>query len=99
MKKNLLSEEQVKKIAKLAGLTILDNEIEKFKKQLSNSLDYVAILNGLDTNKVLCTSQVTGKENVLREDETKPSFSQAEALSQAKEKQNGYFKVKNISQA
>lgn len=83
-------------IAKLANLPIKKEEIEKFEAQLSSILDYVRKLNEVDTPVVEETSQVTGLENVSRDDATTPSLSQQEALSNAKSTHNGFFKVKAI---
>lgn len=96
MSKSKLSKKQVKHIAKLAQLDLTEKEIEKFQKQLSDILDYVSQLDELDTTGVEPTSQVTGLENVFQEDETKPSLTQKEVLSGAKEKQNNFFKIKKI---
>jgi len=83
-------------IAKLADLPLAQSEKEKFGKQLSEILSYIEKLKEVDTKKVEITSQVTGLENVTREDEAKPSLSQNEALSNAKSQHNGLFKVKAI---
>lgn len=96
MKKNSLSVKQVQKIASLANLALTHSEAEKIQKQLLESLDYIEILNSLDTNKIRPTNQVTGKENVTREDVVSPSLTQNKVLDQAGRKQNGYFKIKNI---
>jgi len=86
----------VKHVALLANLKLSQKEIKKFQKQLSEILDYVNILNKLDTKGIEPTSQVTGLENVFRKDKPTPSLSQKEALSGAKEKHNNFFKVKAI---
>lgn len=86
----------VSHIAKLANLSLKEEEKEKFEKQLSSILDYVKKLEEVDTSKVEPTPQVTGLENITREDQTIPSLSQEEALSNAKNKHNGFFKVKTI---
>ncbi len=83
-------------VAKLANLPLTDKEKKKFEKQLSETLDYVKQLESLDTSDVEPTSQVTGLENVTREDETIPSLSQEEALKNTKSNHNGFFKVKAI---
>lgn len=92
----MLTKDQVKHIAKLANLKLTGAEINKFRKQLSKVLDYVEQLNKLNTKKVEPTSQVTGLENVLREDEPRPSLSQKEVLSGAKKTEKGMFKIKAI---
>lgn len=86
----------VSHVAKLANLPLSDAEKKKFEKQLSETLDYVKQLEEIDTKGVEPTSQVTGLENVTREDEVTPSLSQEEALSNAKSTHNGFFKVPAI---
>lgn len=83
-------------VAKLANLTISKDEKVKFEKQLSETLSYVEKLNAIDTKNVEPTSQVTGLQNVTREDEVKPSLSQEETLSNTKSKHNGFFRIKAI---
>jgi len=83
-------------VAKLANLPLNSSEKEKFEKQLSETLTYVNKLNSIDTKNIEPTSQVTGLENVVREDEAKPALTQAEALSNTKSQHNGFFKVKAI---
>lgn len=83
-------------VAKLASLPLKKEEIEKFQKQLSSILNYIAKLNELDTKNIEPTSQVTGLENVTRDDKPSPSLSQEEALKNAKSKHNGFFKVPAI---
>lgn len=86
----------VKHVAKLANLPLKKDEEKKFEKQLSETLTYVEKLNSINTDNIEPTSQVTGLENVTREDEAKPSLPQEQALSNAKSQQNGFFKVKAI---
>lgn len=86
----------VKHIAKLANLPLEKDKEEKFGKQLSEILNYVEKLNSIDTKNVEPTSQVTGLENVMREDETRSSLTQEEALSNTKATHNGFIKVPAI---
>ena len=86
----------VAKIARLANLEIKEDEKEKFQKQLSSVLHYIGKLKEVDTKHVETTSQVTGLENVTREDNPSPSLSQEEALSNSKSTHNGLFKVPAI---
>lgn len=83
-------------VAKLANLPLKPKEKEKFETQLSAILSYVEKLKKVDTKKVEITSQVTGLENVTREDKTSPCLTQEEAISSTKSKQNGLFKIKAI---
>ncbi len=96
MTKKQLSKKEVLHIASLANLQLSQEEIELFRKQLSDTLEYVEVLDELDTETVKPISQVTGLENVTRKDVSKTNLTQKEATSQAKSKSNGYFKVKAI---
>jgi len=75
-----LSDEDVRHIAKLARLKVSDAEVKKFAKELSSILQYVEMLNELDTEKIEPTAQVTGLTNVFREDSVKPSEATTEEL-------------------
>lgn len=68
-----LTDKDIRHIAKLARLKLEENEIPKFAKELSAILAYVNLLNELDTENVPATAQVTGIENVLREDRVQKS--------------------------
>jgi aspartyl-tRNA(Asn)/glutamyl-tRNA(Gln) amidotransferase subunit C len=96
-KQKKLTHDQVKHVASLARLSLSEKEIQKFQKQLSTILEYFTLLNEVDTDKVEPTSQVTGLKDVVRQDE-KPqkSLSSKEALSNAPQKHQDYFKVKGI---
>ena len=83
-------------LAQLANLPLSTEEKKKFEKQLEETLDYVKQLEEIDTKNVEPTSQVTGLENVLREDEAAPSLSQEGALKNAKATHNGFFNVPQI---
>ena len=83
-------------IAKLANLPLKKPDVEKYEKQLSEILDYIEKLTKVNTQGVLETSQTTGLENVTKEDTASFSLSQEEALTNTKNKHNGFFKVKAI---
>ncbi len=86
----------IKHIAKLANLPLSEEEEKKFAKQLSSIIEYIEKLNEKDTKGIEITSQITGLENVTREDEASLSLSQEEALSNSKSNHNGMFKIKKI---
>lgn len=95
-KKVTLTTKEVRHVARLASLNLTSAELKKFQKQLASILTYVEQLRELDTKRVEPTSQVTGLENFFREDEARPSMTQEEVLSNAKEKHHGFFKVNAI---
>jgi aspartyl-tRNA(Asn)/glutamyl-tRNA(Gln) amidotransferase subunit C len=88
--------EEIKHIAKLANLTLSQEEIKLFSIQLSETLVHIAELDKLPTEKILPTFQTAGLVNIFRNDEIKPSLSQNQALSNSKSVYKGYFKTKPI---
>ncbi len=86
----------VKHIAKLANLPLTKEEEEKFATQLQQTIEYVDSLEKINTEGIEPTSQVTGLENVTRQDKAAPSLPQEAALSNTKSQHNGFFKVKAI---
>lgn len=95
-KNKKLTEKDVKHIAKLAELPLTLEETTKFQNQLSETLNYIEILNSVDTKGINPTNQVTGLSNITREDKTSPSLSQEEALKNSGQTHNGFIKVKAI---
>lgn len=86
----------VQHVAKLANLKLTPNEEKNFEKQLSEVLDYINELQKINTDKVEPISNITGLQNVTREDIPSPSISQEDALKNAPKTKNGYFEVAGI---
>ncbi len=86
----------VSHIAKLANLHIDKNELELLSSQLTKTLTYINILKDINTENTPNTDQVTGLKNVVRDDIVTSSFTQEEALLNAKDSYKGFFKVKGI---
>ena len=63
-----LSIEEVKKIAQLARIELDEVEEKRHSETISTILDFVATLNEVDTEGVEPTAQVTGLEDVVRDD-------------------------------
>ena len=59
---------EVKKIATLARLSLSEEETQSYAEQLTAIFGYVEMLNEVDTEGVEETSQVTGLQDVVRED-------------------------------
>lgn len=91
-----LTIEQVKKVAKLANLPITQEEEEKYSLQLSKVLDYVEKLNSVDTSGVEPTFNVTGQNNVMREDIADSGLSQEEATMNAPKSKEAMFETKGV---
>jgi len=91
-----LTREQVEHVAELAKLGLTEDEIEIYRQQLSDILDYAAILERLDTRHIAPTASVLPLQNVIREDMAEPSLSQDDALANAPAVEDGFFQVKAI---
>lgn len=63
-----LTRDDVLKLARLARLTLTDEEVEQYRAQLSEILKYVEQLQNADVAGLEPTSQVTGLKNVTRDD-------------------------------
>ncbi len=91
-----VSQDEVKKIAKLARLRLTEAEAALYGGQLTKIVDSMAELAAVDTSAVAPTASVLGVVNVMRDDEPEP-FADAEALlANAPERDGPYFKVKKV---
>ncbi|HSX43673.1 MAG TPA: Asp-tRNA(Asn)/Glu-tRNA(Gln) amidotransferase subunit GatC [Candidatus Saccharimonadales bacterium] len=75
-----LTREDVLKLAKLAKLSLNDEEVDSFAKEISEILNYVEQLQSVDIDNLEPTYQVTGLTNVTRPDEVKDYNSSVEDL-------------------
>ncbi len=92
-----LSRDDVLKLAKLSRLKLSDEEIERFRTELSEILEYVEMLNKADTTGLEPTYQVTSLKNVMRPDkeisyQAKPD----DLLKNAPAIEKHQFKVKRV---
>lgn len=90
-----ITRKQVKHIASLAKIELTDEETDKFRKQLGSIIDYFDTLNEVDTKGVEETSQVTGLVNKLRDDIARDFLARENALSNAPDKKDGYFRTRS----
>ncbi|MFH1523310.1 MAG: Asp-tRNA(Asn)/Glu-tRNA(Gln) amidotransferase subunit GatC [Patescibacteria group bacterium] len=93
-----LTKTQVQHIANLARLELTEAELKKYGSQLSDILNYVSQLQEVDVTGVEPTAQVTGLENVMREDvvEDWDDKERQAALREAPELENGQVKVRRV---
>jgi len=92
-----LSRDAVLKLAQLSRLKLTDEEIERFREELSSILDYVEVLDKVDTKGLEPTYQVTGLRNVMRRDEVKDYQAKPkELMKNAPAVEKNQFKVKRV---
>ena len=88
-----LSRDEVLHIARLARLGLTEDELHKFREQLSNILEDFEILQQVDTTNVPPTAQAIPLQNVFREDEVAASLPQSEVLANAPRREGDFFRV------
>lgn len=88
----------VRKVAKLANIPITHDEKKDLAAGFTKVLGVLDTLKNIDVTGVEPVSQVTALENVTREDEIDAArtFTQGQALANAKRTHNGYFVVGKI---
>jgi aspartyl-tRNA(Asn)/glutamyl-tRNA(Gln) amidotransferase subunit C len=92
-----LSRDDVLKLAQLSRLTLTDEEIERYRDEISSILEYVEILDKVDVSGLEPTYQVTGLKNVTRKDELIDyGYTPEDLLKNAPAVQNNQFKVKRV---
>ena len=94
-----LTKDDILRIAKLANLSVTDEEeIKKYQQQLSETINYVENLNELDTTNVKPTSHSTNLNNVYFDDgtENKRGLTSSEATQNAQQQKKGMFIVPRI---
>lgn len=88
-----ITRDEVLHVARLARLELTDEEAERFTEQLSAILEAVAKVSELDLSDVEPTAHPLDLVNVWGEDEPRQSLPVDEALANAPDRQDGFFKV------
>jgi aspartyl-tRNA(Asn)/glutamyl-tRNA(Gln) amidotransferase subunit C len=88
-----ITREQVLHVAKLAHLDLTDEEVDRFREQLSAILDAVSKVSELDLADVPPTSHPLELVNVWRDDEPRPSLPLDEAFANAPDRDGDFFRV------
>ncbi len=88
----------VEHIAALAHLELTPREKEQYTAELSAVLEYMRLLNEVDTDNVTETTQVTGLEDVFTDDKIQecPSGIKKQIIEAFPEKSGRLLKVKGI---
>ena len=93
----MLSREEVQHIAHLARITLIEEEMEKFQRELSLILDYMGKLKEVDTTNVSPLTSATFLHSVMRKDEILHDTEIAiKLLKEVPELHEGYVKVKAV---
>ena len=88
-----ISREEVLHVAGLARLELRDDEVEKFREQLSAILDAVSKVSELDLSDVPPTSHPLAIANAWAEDEPRPCLPLEQVFANAPDRHDDYFRT------
>jgi aspartyl-tRNA(Asn)/glutamyl-tRNA(Gln) amidotransferase subunit C len=91
-----VDEKLVKEIASLARLDLTNEETEMFVSQFKDILDYVSILNEVDTENVPPAYLSSANKSITREDEIEESVPTQEFLSNAPQSKDDYVVIPRV---
>lgn len=91
-----VSNEEILHIAKLANLNLKEEEIEKYKENLQEILNFANVVNNAKVEGLTETIGANDAYNVFRKDEIVQNFDREELLQNAPEKQEGMFKIPKV---
>ena len=87
-----IDKEILKHTADLAKLNLTDSEINEFLPQLKEILIYFEAISKLNTDNINPSFQPIELKNITRDDQPEKCLTQKQALSNTKNKKDGYFK-------
>lgn len=90
---NVISDETIEYVGILSKLELSDQEKEQAKKDMGRMLDYIDMLNELDTSQAEPMSHVFPVHNVFREDVVTNKDERDAVLANAPEEKDGQFQV------
>lgn len=91
-----VEKEEILHIAKLASLNIKEEEIEEYRKNLQDILNFANIIAKVDTENITETISSTTNSNVFREDEIKEFENRELLLQNAPESEDGMFSIPKV---
>ena len=89
----MIDREQVLHVARLARLSLADDEVERMSGELTGILSHIEKIGELDLEGVAPTSHVVEVTNALRPDEPRPSWPREEVLAAAPAVRDDGFEV------
>jgi len=91
-----LTKAEVEYVAALARLEFSEEEKEKFTSQLNSILDYMDMLNRVDTSGVVPETHAITLRNAFRDDVVWKSLEPEEAIKNAPEERGSCFRVPRV---
>ena len=91
-----ISDEEIIHIAKLARLKITDDELNEYKKNLQEIVDFADTINSVNTDDVGEMISVNENYNVFRKDEIRLSLQREDLLKNAPSQDEGMFRIPKV---
>lgn len=91
-----LSADEIRRIARLARLSLDRAEVERFRTDLSRILEYAEAIRGVPTDGIDPSPHVIDLANVWREDEPGACLGAEAATAGAPDAADGMFRVPQI---
>lgn len=92
-----ITKDQVEELAKLARLGLTEDEKKSLAKEMTAFLNYVEMLQEVDTKNIKSTNETTGLRNVYRKDEIKDcNITPEDLLANVPELEGTFIKVKKV---
>lgn len=91
-----LTREQVDQVARLARLRLTPEETAKLSQELGVIVEFVDQLKAVDIPARSAETADSASSKKLREDTVQPSLSQDQALKNAPEADEGFFRVPRV---
>lgn len=92
----MFTEKDIEKLSDLVKLPISEVEKSKLSEMLTQTTEYMDMLNELDTSNVEPTYQVTGLTNVFQNDEMTKTLTRTEVLQNAPHTKDGTITTKAV---
>ena len=84
------------KLAKLARLSVNDNQLNSLEKDLKSILQFIDQLKEIDTENIDPTSNSLDQKLILRDDIAEDALSNEDLLSNVPESELGFFVVPKV---
>ena len=91
-----VEKEEIMHIAKLAALNIKEEEIEEYRKNLQDILNFAEIVNKAPIDNLQETIGANENSNVFRKDEVKTFENHEGLMANAPEKERDMFKIPKV---
>lgn len=91
-----INREEIIHIAKLANLSLTDEEIDKYTNDMEEILTFANTVNNVNTDNIDELATLDENYNVFRKDEVEVFGNREELLKNAPSQEDGMFKIPKV---